>query len=298
VAGSSGGASIGGAAGTNLGGSSGSGAAGSSGGAANGGVAGSGGVANGGVAGSGGVANGGVAGAGGAATGGVAGAGGAANGGVAGAGGVANGGVAGAGIGGAADGGAAGASGSAGASAGGLGGGAGVAGAAGSSSAASPTAVSGTRLKAKYTAGADGSKRYVRNVLFDSLLGVDCAFMIAADSTLRCLPVVPTGWDYVAFSDAACTKREVVVQPPPLGCSADPAPYVITTDAPPVCGEPAGTSPPNHVFPVGAFTGAVNYLYEGPSCQGQGQSGSQIGYALGPEVSASMFVQGTPGYGP
>ena len=52
--------------------------------------------------------------------------------------------------------------------------------------AAAQAATSGTRLKASYYVGADGSKEFIG--LYDSQLGVNCSFYSASDGTSRCMP--------------------------------------------------------------------------------------------------------------
>ncbi len=65
---------------------------------------------------------------------------------------------------------------------------------------------SGARLRARYIAGADGSRQFVG--WWDSERKEECAFAKAEDGTLRCLP---TSYPTTYFADASCTKRVLFV---------------------------------------------------------------------------------------
>jgi hypothetical protein len=70
---------------------------------------------------------------------------------------------------------------------------------------------SGTRLKASYTVGSDGSKLFDADAVYDSQLGVDCSFSIAADGQTRCPGIQDANLQKpIVFSDAACTTPVVV----------------------------------------------------------------------------------------
>src|SRR5258708_29782926 len=61
----------------------------------------------------------------------------------------------------------------------------------------------GTRLKANYYAGSDGSQQFL-STFHDAQRNEDCAFAIAADGTTRCLPTAapgpsPTGSTYGTY---------------------------------------------------------------------------------------------------
>jgi hypothetical protein len=63
--------------------------------------------------------------------------------------------------------------------------------------------VSGTRIRAVYLNGTDGSRAF--DGWHDAQLGVDCSFVPAADGLTRCLPSGgPTVGNY--YADAACTE--------------------------------------------------------------------------------------------
>lgn len=161
--------------------------------------------------------------------------------------------------------------------------------------AADPNA-SGTRLKVKYMAGADGSKQSIG--LFDATLGVDCAYAYAADAKLRCLPVADSvvdplfsavvGLGSYAFSDAACTMpltSTVTVAAPK---------YLIATDS--TIALPAGVPvAATRVFVAGAvYSGAVYSLT--PTACAHATTHLPPGssyYSAGAEVLPPMFVAGT-----
>src|SRR5262245_27196823 len=63
-------------------------------------------------------------------------------------------------------------------------------------------AQSGSRLKARWIVGTDGSRQFLS--WHDSQLNADCTFASASDGSLRCLPV---GLQESGFRDAECTQR-------------------------------------------------------------------------------------------
>jgi hypothetical protein len=90
---------------------------------------------------------------------------------------------------------------------------AGAAAAAGAAGSAGPgvevvqQALSGTRLKAYWQTGADGSKQFA-GYWFDSALKVDCSFGLRSDGKQRCMPTSPIvlfAATPSAFADAGCT---------------------------------------------------------------------------------------------
>jgi hypothetical protein len=85
---------------------------------------------------------------------------------------------------------------------------------------ASADPISGTRLKARYWQGADGSKSYIDGAWYDSELDINCAAAIAADGTFRCLPTPYDGtaseWvqvGFFAFEDSLCTQPIADLRP-------------------------------------------------------------------------------------
>lgn len=85
---------------------------------------------------------------------------------------------------------------------------------------------SGSRLRAKYLLGADGSKQFTG--WHDSKLNVDCAPQLAAGNLLRCLPAnTPT----YLWADSSCKTSPVAMGqcveylgslPTTQGCSGNP----------------------------------------------------------------------------
>jgi hypothetical protein len=117
---------------------------------------------------------------------------------------------------------------------------------------------SGSRLKAKYYAGADGSKEFIG--WHDSLMNNDCSFRTAADGMVRCLPTSASGGVY--WGNAQCTQLLAAV---PIGC---PQPtYVTSTSGSGACG-PFTV----HLFTTGPMItpGPMIYVGTGPQdCTGQ-----------------------------
>jgi hypothetical protein len=145
----------------------------------------------------------------------------------------------------------------------------------------------GTRLKATYRVGDDGSKEYVPGVWFDKTRDESCSFTTAGDGKTRCLPAGAAGGVY---SDSACTQQMVAV---PTGCTSPG--YAITVDTTNVCGPNAGGT---HVWTLGsATTPQALYVMSGTTCYAAGPAGSQYTYYnVGSEVPASSFVGATAGH--
>ena len=144
---------------------------------------------------------------------------------------------------------------------------------------------SGTRLKAKYYAGADGSKAF--QGWHDSQLNLDCGFTTAADGVARCLPSgAGTGGLWV---DATCTQPLAQMA---KGCAAT---YAIVV-APPTCGVPG----PVHVHTLGAIFNGTSAYYTGTgTCTAYPAAAlTTLGmtndlYSVGAEMPASSFLQAT-----
>jgi hypothetical protein len=140
--------------------------------------------------------------------------------------------------------------------------------------------MSGTRLRARYRLGDDGSKEYLPGSWFDSQRNETCTFVAAADGQQRCLP---DGITVVAFSDSGCTKPIVMA---PTSCSA-PA-YALTLDDA-TC---SGALPSTHVLALGAATMPSGlYLKNGTTCFSAGPVVTGYDYYdIGAEVPATSFV--------
>lgn len=143
---------------------------------------------------------------------------------------------------------------------------------------------SGSRLKAVYWVGADGSKQPFLNQWYDSQRRENCSFTILSDGNYHCRPASPA-FVLGYFADAGCTQQLAQASSAP-GCTA-PTTAVVS---------PASASCPTkgeRVYQVGAvFTGTV-YSGTPSSCT---KSTTPSGYALynvGAEIPASSFVSAT-----
>ena len=137
---------------------------------------------------------------------------------------------------------------------------------------------SGSRLKARYYEGADGSRLPLLH-LYDTELKTACSYRQASDGKWRCLP--PT---VIAsyFSDAGCTKGLAVTSP----CGG--LEYAATTDA---CG--AGV----RIFELGGeVTQAEVFSAASGECKPLGNpclAGACAMRSVGAELPASRFVSAT-----
>jgi hypothetical protein len=164
--------------------------------------------------------------------------------------------------------------------------------------------LSGTRLKARCIGGGDGSQVFMRGRLFDSELGVDCAFRTAGDSMLRCLPTLAPsaldGWGRTFYTDDQCQNGFVLVEKGPGGCAQYVPKYVYRSEPAPLCSQTAqdAAAIPLHIYPVGALIQPAGQRYarngSGICVPAQGgPSGDFVAYQLGAELPAQGFVSGT-----
>lgn len=142
---------------------------------------------------------------------------------------------------------------------------------------------SGTRLRAKYFVGSDGSRQF--NGWHDSQRNEDCSFGTASDGMTRCLPRGATTGAY--FADSGCSQ--VLAYVPKAGCTP-PGPYALSY----VTTCPGGSK----VLSLGpAITTGNVYVGSPGSCIGQPISAALSGlydfYSTGGEVAPSGFVAGT-----
>ncbi len=82
--------------------------------------------------------------------------------------------------------------------------------------------MSGTRIKAQWNVGSDGSRSFVGWV--DSTTGQACGYGSATDGVKRCLPSTS---GYFIYADAACTELVYAVPPPAPGFT--PPSYVVSS---------------------------------------------------------------------
>jgi hypothetical protein len=150
---------------------------------------------------------------------------------------------------------------------------------------ASADPTDGSRLKATYMLGSDGSKQYVPGVWYDSMRSEDCAFTLAGDSQQRCLPAGVMGGMY---SDSACSMPIAAV---PAGCTT--AAYATNVDTS-NCGGAGAT----HIYALGATTSPTQlYVQSNGQCYAGGPAVTGYTYyALGAEIAPATFVAATSGH--
>jgi hypothetical protein len=138
--------------------------------------------------------------------------------------------------------------------------------------------MSGSRLKARYYVGDDGSKQFVG--WYDSQRKENCGFMMAGDGVLRCLPTMfAAAGSY--FSDSACTS--------PLFATATAS-----------CVNPGATygykldSCSYTVVQLTKVTPANVYIGSGTTCTAiASTSTASLTFFTGTEVAASSFEKGS-----
>jgi hypothetical protein len=143
---------------------------------------------------------------------------------------------------------------------------------------------SGSRLKARYYAGSDGSKQFIG--WHDSQLNADCSFVDYSDGTKRCMPSVQ-GSVGTYFSDAGCAQPLILVQTGP-GCTV---PKYAAKSTPNSCPSSPGTLTLYNVGP--SFTGTA---FSGTASSCSKVTTTLPGYAaysLGAEVPPSTLVAAT-----
>jgi hypothetical protein len=183
---------------------------------------------------------------------------------------------------------------------------------------------SGTRLKGKFTMGADGSKEYqlalsempvpgvglipgsaVHAVWYDTALAADCSFYPAADGATRCLPGHMV---QVFFADDQCTQPVVAMTGDTLGCPTHAPPkyglYAPLTTETAMCSPPYVNPQPLQVVQIGGSTAAPAKAY---TTGGNGAGAivciaTSISFPVtwyqASEVPPTAFVQGTAGVDP
>jgi hypothetical protein len=146
-------------------------------------------------------------------------------------------------------------------------------------------ATSGSRLKARYLVGDDGSRQWNYG-WFDTQLGVNCSFVLAVDSTTRCLPSSGAGVG-TYYGDSGCTQRLAAAAP--TACAAPKYATSIDTTAP-ACNFQYKTT----VYSLDqAFAGATVYIKSGVSCLSTPTPATLSFYVLGAEAPAASFVAAT-----
>jgi hypothetical protein len=146
--------------------------------------------------------------------------------------------------------------------------------------------MSGTRLKARYMVGEDGSKQWNYG-WYDSERKENCTFTTAGDGKTRCLPTPGAYVNGSVYADAACTQEVAAI------ICASPAPKYISvthTTAGATCA--AATSTVKLHAPGAEFAGPDLYLKSGANCIATMTAATNRYYFIGAEIQASSFVQG------
>ena len=158
------------------------------------------------------------------------------------------------------------------------------------------TTQSGTRLKASYYVGSDGSKTFF--TMHDSQLNVDCGFVTASDGTTRCMPLANAVNVGQFFSDSGCSQALAYTS---TACSTTTH-YAIQ-----YLSNSGGCGYSYHAYTVsGAFAGTV-YNGTPSSCTALSSAADASAYsrdlatafstysfyAIGSELPPSTFVQAT-----
>jgi hypothetical protein len=153
------------------------------------------------------------------------------------------------------------------------------------SSASAQTMTSGSRLKAKWYVGADGSKQFLG--WHDSQLNTDCDFGVASDGATRCIPAYPAGALVATyFADAACSQPIAYLYP---GCAT---PTYASQSASASC----ALKPVTQIFSIAGVYGGT--VYQGTSSSCTAVTATTIlslytFYSIGTESPPSQFVQAT-----
>lgn len=146
------------------------------------------------------------------------------------------------------------------------------------------TTQSGSRLKAKYYVGSDGSKQFIG--WHDSMLNVDCAFVLASDGTTRCMPYYPEAALIATyFSDSGCTQALALVA---TGCT----PPIYGSQSQAGMGGACATGF-DRILQVGAAYTGASYTGAPASCIATPSPSAYVLYSLGSEVAPSTFVAAT-----
>lgn len=141
---------------------------------------------------------------------------------------------------------------------------------------------SGSRIKARYIEGADGSRQFVG--WRDTLRNEDCGYY-SIQGVMRCLPAIATT-NYF-FKDAQCTMPIVLVPKGAAPCPGD-IPYVPAYAWYPVqaCASP-------ELRAMGPKLALQNYyLANGASCIDSGLTTIYDAYEFGQAASLSDFAEG------
>jgi len=157
------------------------------------------------------------------------------------------------------------------------------------SAGSSPEVRDGSRLRARYFVGADGS-RAPTGAWFDSQLGAECAFGVALYELL-CVPTDVAGGT-LQFADAGCTKPLVTPSSPPFTCDASGAPHGAAAFFL-VGGSGAPACEPSRLFRAGAAVAPTRVWQLASTGQCVTDSVGANGYYVAEEIRASDLVAAT-----
>lgn len=149
-------------------------------------------------------------------------------------------------------------------------------------------AESGSRLKARWYVGADGSRQFLN--WFDSEVQAECYFARGRDGALRCLPS-PLGESVLStalYADEECSSRVAAFSAASCG-SAQPNVVVIQDQA----GTDACAQTPYRYHRVGAEVPAGEiYTLQGTACTVSPRDPARTYRLVGAEIPAAGFVAG------
>jgi hypothetical protein len=173
---------------------------------------------------------------------------------------------------------------------GGVGGGGGGGGDGGSSGVSDEQQyLSGSRIRARVLSTPDGAQQFVG--WHDNMLNIDCSFLPAPDSTLRCLPAGTIASAASYYSDMHCTSP-VGLLTSDAGCTPAYAQVTATTSA--SCGATYFNSIVYHYFPVTGPYGGTLWAKSGANCVMTTLAVPTWSvWTLGAEVSYSQYASGT-----
>jgi hypothetical protein len=149
---------------------------------------------------------------------------------------------------------------------------------------------SGSRLKALYFVGADGSKQPVPGQIewYDSQRGENCGFTQYADGNYYCLPRQSAAVGGT-FADVGCTQPLVQAQAV-SGCATPTTASTYTGTG--SCSLGTGLQV-LHIYQVGSLFTGTPYSGTPSSCNKTTAPSGYSLYVLGAEIPASSFVSAT-----
>jgi hypothetical protein len=147
---------------------------------------------------------------------------------------------------------------------------------------------SGSRLKARWYVGDDGSRQQFLN-WHDSELQVDCGFTTGRDGTLRCLPTGGGGSVLsTQYADSSCTQPLFSQDPEGCNTAAPAVGLVQHAEGADVC-----AAHKYRYYTIGAVAvPQVAYIRAGGECVSTALHAGHSYWAAGSEIPLSRFVSG------